>query len=87
MVLAEFFSDPQARGLRPWLSHVPVLTAQEGYWERAGVLRARLLKLRLKASLADALVAQSCVDAAVPLSTRDTDFRSFARLSDLRSVR
>ncbi len=34
--------------------------------------------------LADALIAQSCIDHDVRLVTRDADFRHFARLGGLR---
>ena len=63
---------------------VPQLEIVDGYWRRAGDLRARLLRLGLKARLADALVAQSCLDHDVALVTRDRDFRHFARHAGLR---
>ncbi|MHB8420480.1 MAG: PIN domain-containing protein [Myxococcales bacterium] len=59
---------------------------QEGYWERAGLLRSKLLARRLKARLADTLIAQSCLDGAVPLLTRDADFRHFAQWAGLELV-
>ena len=37
----------------------------------------------LKARLADALVAQSCIDHGVSLIARDADFRHFARFGRL----
>jgi len=37
-----------------------------------------------KARLADALIAQSCLDHEVPLITRDADFRNFSRVRDLQ---
>jgi predicted nucleic acid-binding protein len=39
-----------------------------------------------KARLGDALIAQSCIDAKVPLLTRDRDFRAFARAAGLRLI-
>ncbi|HKV48542.1 MAG TPA: PIN domain-containing protein, partial [Candidatus Acidoferrales bacterium] len=48
-----------------------------GYWERAGKLRANVLAKGRKARLGDALIAQTCVDAGIPLITRDRDFRTF----------
>lgn len=66
------------------IASVPQLEIAEGYWTRAGNLRARILGLGLKARLADALIAQSCLDHDVALITRDQDFRHFARHAGLR---
>jgi hypothetical protein len=63
---------------------VPRLQILNGYWERAGDLRARLLNRGLKAALADTLIAQSCIDHGVALVTRDRDFRNFVRHAGLR---
>ena len=56
---------------------------EPGFWERAGVLRAAVLKQKKKARVADALIAQSCLDQSTPLVTRDRDFRHFARAAGL----
>jgi predicted nucleic acid-binding protein len=84
-VLTEVLSD---RGLperhRDLLLGFPILELQEGYWERAGTTRAVLIARKLRARLADALIAQSCIDSDVPLITRDKDFRHFARHCGLR---
>ena len=37
-----------------------------------------------RASLADTLIAQTCLDPGVRLVTRDDDFRQFARFGGLR---
>ena len=66
------------------IAQVPMLDVLDGYWERAGVLRAKVLRLKRRAPLADALIAQSCVDHEVALVTRDGDFRTFARVGGLR---
>ncbi len=63
------------------IPHLPIL---DGYWERAGQLRANLLRRGLKAGVADTLIAQSCIDHDVTLITRDRDFRNFARHAGLR---
>ena len=80
MVLAELLSDPvlpaNVAGL---LKALPRLDVTDGYWERAGALRARVLERRLRARLADALIAQSCLDHRVALVTGDRDFRHFSR--------
>lgn len=85
VVLSELLSDPKlqpavARTLRGF----PCLGLSEGYWERAGNLRRRLLSRGLKARLADTLIAQSCIDHNIPLITRDLDFRHFMRLGGLK---
>ena len=51
---------------------------------RSGRLRSKLIARRRRVRLADALVAQSCLDHRVRLVTRDDDFRHFARLGGLR---
>jgi predicted nucleic acid-binding protein len=63
---------------------VPQLAILDGYWFRAGNLRAGLLRRGLKAGLADSLIAQSCLDHEVALITRDRDFRHFVRYAGLR---
>jgi hypothetical protein len=85
VVVTELLSHPAIRAeVLSAVASVPRLEVGEGYWERAGGLRARLLRLGLKARLADTLVAQSCLDHDVALITRDQDFRHFARHAGLR---
>lgn len=84
VVLTELLSDPAiARPVRTLLAGLPILDIEPGYWERAGVLRASVLKQKRKARVADALIAQSCLDQSTPLVTRDRDFRHFARAAGL----
>ena len=79
VVLTELLSDPKLpSGVAETLAEVPMIEIDPGYWQRAGVLRARVLARRRKARLGDALIAQSCIDRNVPLLTRDRDFRVFA---------
>jgi len=66
------------------VSKLRVLELTPGYWERAGRTRARLRGSARKAALGDALVAQACIDADVPLLTRDRDFKAFAELAGLK---
>jgi predicted nucleic acid-binding protein len=83
-VLTELLSDPSiARPVRTLLAGLPILDVEPGYWERAGLLRASVLKQKKKARIADALIAQSCLDQSSPLVTRDRDFRHFARAAGL----
>ncbi len=83
--LAEALSNPktftQADAL---ISPLPMLELTPGYWRRAATSRAMLLGKGLKARLADALIAQSCLDADVELITRDRDFRHFAQHCGLK---
>jgi len=79
VVVTELLSDPALRSeVGTLIRAVPRLEIVDGYWERAGELRARLLRRGLKARLADSLIAQSCIDHEVALVTRDRDFRNFA---------
>lgn len=83
-VLTELLSDPGITAeLSKSLSELPLLEIQAGFWNRAGVLRARVLAKHRKARLGDALIAQSCVDAGISLLTRDRDFRAFAQAASL----
>ena len=68
------------------LGQLPLLPVLDGYWERAGALRARVIATGREAPLADALIAQSCLDNGVGLVTRDADFRHFEMVTELRLV-
>jgi predicted nucleic acid-binding protein len=84
VVLTELLSDPAiTRPVRTLLAGLPILNLEPGYWERAGILRASMLRQKKKARVADALIAQSCLDQSTPLLTRDRDFRHFARAAGL----
>ena len=84
VVLAELLSDPKLRsGVTESLSEVPLIEIEAGYWQRAGMLRAKVLAKRRKARLGDALIAQTCIDVGIPLLTRDRDFRAFAEAAGL----
>jgi predicted nucleic acid-binding protein len=84
-VLTELLSDPKLPpAVAATLSDVPLLQIESGFWQRAGALRAKVLTKRRKARLADALIAQICIDASVSLIARDRDFRAFAQSAGLR---
>jgi predicted nucleic acid-binding protein len=80
VVLCELLSDPHLpAAAQTTLLSLPLLPTREGFWERAGTLRAKLLRSGRKAPLADTLIAQSCLEHDVVLITRDADFRHFSR--------
>ncbi len=83
VVLTELLSDPRLPSqIAVRFCQVPHMEVEPGYWQRAGALRAKALAKRRKARLGDALIAQSCIDRAIPLITRDRDFRAFAEVAD-----
>ena len=87
VVLTELLSDPKLPSeVAETLAEVPLIEIRVGYWQRAGVLRSKVLAKRRKARLGDALIAQSCIDRGVPLLTRDGDFRAFADAAGLDLV-
>lgn len=80
VVLAELLSDPVLpAAVAALLKELPRLGVSDGYWERAGALRGKILSRGHRARLADALIAQSCLDHKVALVTADRDFRHFTR--------
>src|SRR5271170_2944221 len=84
-VVTELLSDPKLGAEAvSYIQGIAQLEVQPGYWDRAGKLRAQLLRRGLKAHLGDTLIAQSCLDHDVALITRDQDFRHFARYAGLR---
>jgi len=86
-VLTELLSDPKlSSAVSKLLSELPLIEIQPGFWNRAGELRAKVLGKRRKARLGDSLIAQSCLDAGVPLLTRDRDFRAFVESASLDIV-
>jgi predicted nucleic acid-binding protein len=79
VVLVELLSVPKLdRDITGLIRALPVLETDDGFWERAALTRSVVLSRRLRARLADTLIAQSCLDHGVPLITRDSDFRHFA---------
>jgi predicted nucleic acid-binding protein len=80
VVLTEILSDPASvKMLSVTLPEIQMLELTPGYWARAGEARLALKRQGLKAKIADALIAQSCIDHDVALITRDADFRHFAK--------
>lgn len=86
-VFTELLSDPLlSSAVAESLMDVPMIDLEPGYWQRAGLLRARVLSKRRKARLGDALIAQTCIDRKIPLLTRDKGFRAFAEAAKLNLV-
>jgi len=82
--VTELLSDPSLRpAVRQTILELPVLPIVDGFWERAGLLRATILRRGQKAKLADALIAQNCLDHHAALVTRDRDFRIFKQVAGL----
>jgi predicted nucleic acid-binding protein len=71
-------------GMDALFAAAPMMPLAEGFWDRAGESRRVLLARGLKAKLADALIAQCCIDADVTLIARDGDFRHFAQWCGLK---
>lgn len=83
-VLTELLSDPElVHSVAQTLLELPLVALRDGFWHRAGRLRANVLARKRKARLGGALIAQCCIDADIALVTRDGDFKAFAEFLDL----
>lgn len=84
-VLSEILSDPKLPAKhRAMILEWPCLDILPDYWIRTAATRAVLIERGLRARLADALIAQSCLDHDVALITRDHDFRHFEKWCGLK---
>jgi predicted nucleic acid-binding protein len=84
VVLTELLSAPDlSHEIKKLLKDIPLLELSDGFWERAGESRSLVLAKGHKARIADALIAQICLDHKTPLLTRDGDFKAFARVCGL----
>jgi len=85
VVVTEVLSQPglpaHVAGLISALETLPVT---DGFWERAGRTRSRVIAKGRRARLADTLIAQACLDHDLPLITHDADFKRFAAVVGLR---
>lgn len=78
IVLSELLSSQyMLKELQQLLVKIPLVELHDGVWQRCGIMRRNLLSQRKKARLADSLIAQICIDADVPLITRDRDFMKY----------
>jgi predicted nucleic acid-binding protein len=86
-VLTELLSDPGlSSSVAQTLLDLPMVPLKDGFWYRAGKLRSKALARKRKARLGDALIAQGCIDANIPLITRDGDFKAFAETLKLTLI-
>jgi predicted nucleic acid-binding protein len=84
VVLTELLSDPKLpTDVSEMLLQIPQMETRSGFWQRAGILRSKVLAKQRRARLGGALIAQSCIDGGVVLLTRDRDFRTFAEAGEL----
>lgn len=87
IVITELLSAPAMQpGDAGLILSLPTLEIDDGYWQRAGKNRAKLKGKKFKAKIADALIAQCCLDHDIALLTRDEDFRHFAKHCGLKLV-
>ena len=87
VVLTELLNDPKLPArVAETLAEVPLIEIEQGFWQRAGILRAKALARGRKARLGDALIAQTCIDRGIFLLVRDRDFRAFAEAAGLELV-
>lgn len=86
-VLAEILSDPGLpTEVKDLLKVFPLLEIKEGFWIRAGELRAKAVAKGRKARLGDSLIAQVCIDHDMPLISRDKDFKVLTAVSSLKII-
>lgn len=87
VTLTEILSDPHlSRSVRETILQLPILPITDGYWERTGLLRAKILRSGHKAKIADTLIAQNCLDYEATIVTRDNDFKVFQTVAGLRII-
>jgi predicted nucleic acid-binding protein len=85
IVLSELLSDPKLpKEVVKSLTMLPALEITDGYWQRSGITRSKLIAKKLKAILADTLIAQICIDHNTSLITRDSDFKNFQKYCGLK---
>ena len=83
-VLSELLSAPfLPTEAESSLLEIELLEPGEGYWWRAGKLRASLIDRGYRPTLVDTLIAQTCIDHSAGLLTRDRDFHPFEKHAGL----
>jgi predicted nucleic acid-binding protein len=85
--ITELLSAPNLRPeVRLVAETLDLLELRDGYWARTGLLRGRCIAAGGRARIADALIAQACLDADLPLLTNDADFEVFKLIGGLKLV-
>lgn len=85
IVVTELLSDYKlGKEEKGTIKAIPVMEIMDGFWERAGLMRAKLVAKKLRGNIADTLIAQFCLDHDVKLLTRDKDFRHFSEYCGLK---
>ena len=83
-VLSELLSSTEMTSdIEKALSEMPFASPASTFWRDTGKLRRHLAKQGTKASLADCLVVQSCLEQDLPLLTRDKGIKKFAATAGL----
>ena len=79
-VIAELFSACGiSDDVKQTIAELPQLPFKEGFWERTGQARLKLLEKRYKARTLDTMIAVYCLDHDMPLIARDSDYRHFVK--------
>ena len=87
LVITEIISDPKLPvKIIDNLLKIPLLELKQGFWERAGLTRAKIISKSLKCRVADSIIAQCCIDHDIALITRDKDFRHFEKHTGLKVI-
>ena len=85
VVVTEVLSQPGLpENVALLISALEILPVTDGFWDRAGRTRSRVIAKGRRARLADTLIAQACLDYDIPLITHDADFKRFAAIVGLR---
>jgi len=86
-VLAELLSSPRLSEKKAQaLVQLPIMFLQDFFFERAGLLRKKIYAAGHGIGLIDVFIAQVCIDAEVPLLTKDLDFTIICQFSSLKSL-
>lgn len=69
---------------QPNIAELPRLPIKDGFGERAGSARLKLLEKGYKARTLGTMIAIYCLDHAMPLIARDSDYRHFVKHLNLK---
>jgi predicted nucleic acid-binding protein len=81
VVLSELLSAKSLKKeVAALLVEMPLLELADDFWVMVGEARRKILEKGRRARLADAMIAVCCIENAIPLITRDSDFRHYVEL-------